>query len=159
MPGKGMTSWHEWWLKMSVGFITSNQNRNDKVSSGGIQGHHHEKIQYHPHKCSKGYADILLSPRRPPSGRLPAVQDNSECPALLANLDHPSPSDQIKTPGKLTCGVILLHDNARPHTANTITALLLKFKWQVLGHPPYSPHLPPCNYAIFGPLKKAPRSK
>ena len=29
--------------------------------------------------------------------RLPAVRDNSECPALLANLDHPSPSDQIVT--------------------------------------------------------------
>ena len=55
---------------------------------------------------------------------------------------------------KLTCGVILLHDNARPHTANTITVLLQKFKWEVLSHPPYSADLSPCDYAIFGPLKK-----
>ena len=53
--------------------------------------------------------------------------------------------------GKLTRGVILLHDNARPHTANTITALLQKFKWEVLGHSPYSPDLSPCDYAILIP--------
>ena len=46
-----------------------------------------------------------------------------------------------KQPGKLIRGVILLHDNARPHTANTITALLQKFKWEILGHPLYSPDL------------------
>ena len=59
-----------------------------------------------------------------------------------------------KWSGKLTRGVILLHDNARPHTANTITALLQKFKWEVLGHPPYSPDLSPCDYIIFYPLKR-----
>ena len=64
-----------------------------------------------------------------------------------------------KRPGKLTRGVILIHDNARPHTTNTITALLQKFNWEVLGHPPYSPHLSPCDYAIFVPLKKAMRGK
>ena len=56
--------------------------------------------------------------------------------------------------GSDTRGVILFHDNARPHTTNTIIALLQKFKWEVLGHPPYSPDLSPCNYVIFGPLKK-----
>ena len=48
---------------------------------------------------------------------------------------------KLKQPGKLTSEVILLHDNAKPHTANTIMALLQKFKWKVLGHPPYSPDL------------------
>ena len=56
-------------------------------------------------------------------------------------------------------GVILLHDNARPHMANPITALLQKFKWEVLGHTPYSPDLSPCDYTIFGPLKKVLRCK
>ena len=60
-----------------------------------------------------------------------------------------------KRPGKLTCGTILFHDNASPHTAHTIMALLQEFKWTVPGHPTYSPDLSPCDYAIFGPLKKA----
>ena len=64
-----------------------------------------------------------------------------------------------KRPGKPTRGVILLHDNARPHTAKTITSLWQKFEWDVLCHPPYSPDLSPCDYAIFGPIKKAPRGK
>ena len=41
-----------------------------------------------------------------------------------------------KWPGMLTRGAILLHDNAGPHMTNTITALLQKFKWEVLGHLP-----------------------
>ena len=32
-------------------------------------------------------------------------------------------------------------------------------KWEVLGQPPYSPDLSPCDYAIFCPLKKALRGK
>ena len=54
---------------------------------------------------------------------------------------------------------VLLHDNARPQMANTITALLHIFKWEVLGHPLYSPDLSPSDYAIFCPLKKALRGK
>ena len=34
-----------------------------------------------------------------------------------------------------------------------------QFKWEVLVHPPYSPELSPCDYAIFDPLKKALRGK
>ena len=59
-----------------------------------------------------------------------------------------------KRPGKLIRGVILLHENARPHTANTNKAPLQKFKWEVLCHSPYSPELSPCDYTIFGPLKR-----
>ena len=55
-----------------------------------------KKIQGHPHKCRKGYADARLWPRRPPSDRLPAAWDNSECSALLAKLDHHTPSNQIE---------------------------------------------------------------
>ena len=66
---------------------------------------------------------------------------------------------KLKRPSKLTRWVILLHDNARPHTANTITPLLQKFKWEVLGHPPYSPEISPCDYANFGPIKKTLRGQ
>ena len=84
MPEKGISSWHEWWMEMSLGVITSNQNRNDKVSSASIQGHQHKK--------------------------------------------NPRLSTQVQ--------------------AKTITALLQKFKLKVLGHPPYTPDLSPCDYSI-----------
>ena len=58
-----------------------------------------------------------------------------------------------KSPSKLTRRVILLHDNAILHTANTITTLLQKFKWKVLVHPPYSPDLSPRLPNFWSPKK------
>jgi len=29
------------------------------------------------------------------------------------------------------------------------------FRWEVLHHSPYSPDLAPCDFHVFGPLKKA----
>jgi len=59
-----------------------------------------------------------------------------------------------KRPGLLTKGVLLLHDNARPHSANQTTATLRSFKWEVLQHPPYSPHFAANDFHLFGPLKQ-----
>jgi len=52
--------------------------------------------------------------------------------------------------------VLLLHDNARPHSANQTTATLRSFKWEVLQYPPYSPDLAPSDFHLFGPLKHHP---
>jgi len=54
----------------------------------------------------------------------------------------------------LSCCVRLLHDNARPHSTHVTTALLVKFKWDILNHPPYSPDLAPSNFHLFLHLKK-----
>ena len=51
-------------------------------------------------------------------------------------------------------GIILLHDNARPHTANMVRDKLHKFIWETLQHLPYNPDLSPCDLYIFGDLKK-----
>ena len=61
---------------------------------------------------------------------------------------------QNKRRGMLTSGVLLLHDNARPHTANVTKALLEGLKWEVLGHPPYSPDLAPSDFHLFLYLKR-----
>lgn len=47
---------------------------------------------------------------------------------------------KVKKPGLLSHGVIVLHDNARLHTATILTVFLKDFKWEVLGYPPYSPY-------------------
>ena len=56
--------------------------------------------------------------------------------------------------GMLSKGVLLLQDNARPHVAKVCKDLLQHFRWEVLHHPPYSPNLSPCDFHVFGPLKK-----
>lgn len=60
---------------------------------------------------------------------------------------------QNKRRGMLTRGVCLLHDNARPHTANATKQLLDSFGWDVLNHPPYSPDLAPSDFHLFTSLK------
>jgi histone-lysine N-methyltransferase SETMAR len=62
---------------------------------------------------------------------------------------------KTKRPGMLSCGVILLHDNARPHSARTTLEKLQQFRWEVLPYPPYSPDVSHCDCHVFGPMKKA----
>jgi transposase len=49
--------------------------------------------------------------------------------------------------------VFFLQDNALPQTAALTMATLLKLKWDVLPHPPYSPDLAPSDYHLLGPMK------
>jgi hypothetical protein len=53
----------------------------------------------------------------------------------------------------LISGVVLLHDNACPHTAASTHALLEHFNWELFEHPPYSPDLALCDYHLFTYLK------
>ena len=54
----------------------------------------------------------------------------------------------------LSRGVCLLHDKARPHSAQVTTALLEKFKLGILDHPPYSPDLTSSDFQLFLHLNK-----
>lgn len=49
---------------------------------------------------------------------------------------------------------LLQHDNAPSHTANITLAKIGSSGIQMVAHPPYSPDLAPCDYAIFPALKK-----
>ncbi len=44
---------------------------------------------------------------------------------------------------------ILLHDNARPHTAKKTKEVINALGWRVLEHPPYSPDLAPSDFYLF----------
>jgi hypothetical protein len=53
----------------------------------------------------------------------------------------------------LTKGVVLLHDNARLHTAARTNVLIKSFSWESFDHPPYSPNLAPGDYSFFTNMK------
>ena len=53
----------------------------------------------------------------------------------------------------LTKGVVLLHDNARSHTAGRTNAFIKLFNWEIFDHPPYSPDLAPSDYHLFAKMK------
>ena len=59
----------------------------------------------------------------------------------------------------LTEGVILLHDNARPHLKTSVVEMLAKWEWEVLAHPPYSPDLSPCDFYLFSAIKEELRGR
>ena len=52
-----------------------------------------------------------------------------------------------------TKGVVLLHDNARPHTVTRTNALIRLFNWEIFDHPSYSPDLSPSDYHLFTKMK------
>ena len=53
------------------------------------------------------------------------------------------PAIRTKRRGLLSSGVLLLHDNARPHTAIHTLQTLVKLGFTALEHPAYSPDLAP----------------
>jgi histone-lysine N-methyltransferase SETMAR len=55
--------------------------------------------------------------------------------------------------GMLSRGVVMLHDNARPHTAAATQDLITTFGWEQFDHPPYSPDLVPSAFHVFLHLK------
>lgn len=61
---------------------------------------------------------------------------------------------QNKRRGMLTSGIVLIHDNARPHTAAVTQRLLQHFQWEIFDHPAYSPDLAPSDYHLFPELKQ-----
>jgi len=51
----------------------------------------------------------------------------------------------------LSCGVVMIHDNTRPHTA--MQNLITTFGWEQFDHPCYSPDLAPSDFHLFLHLK------
>jgi len=60
---------------------------------------------------------------------------------------------QNRRRGKLSEGIWLHDDNARPHTSRQTTELIAQFRWKVVPHPPYSLDLAKSDYHLFPKLK------
>jgi len=71
---------------------------------------------------------------------------------LLKN--HLRPAVKSKLRGILNTGVLLQHDNARPHTARSTVATIQDLSFECLPHPPYSPELAPSDFHVFGQVKQ-----
>ena len=61
---------------------------------------------------------------------------------------------KLEIRGKLSKGLLLLHDNARPHTSAQTMESLRGLNMEILPDPPYSPDLAPSDYYLFGSMKK-----
>jgi histone-lysine N-methyltransferase SETMAR len=64
-----------------------------------------------------------------------------------------------KRKGRLSEGVLSLHDNACRHTVACTLETLRKLKWEVMEHPAHSPDLALSDFHLFGPLKGALRGR
>ncbi|GFU63328.1 histone-lysine N-methyltransferase SETMAR [Trichonephila clavipes] len=56
-------------------------------------------------------------------------------------------------------GVLLLHDNARPHVARVARKTIQQLDWETLCHHPYSPDLASSEYHLFHSLDNHFRGK
>ena len=69
-------------------------------------------------------------------------------------LDRLSAELKIKRPSLVNREkVILLHDNAKPHTAKVTLKKIKELKYEVLPHPPYSCDIAPSDYHLFRSLQ------
>ena len=58
-----------------------------------------------------------------------------------------------KRRGKLSTGVLLLHDNVPAHKSRTSRTAIRKWGFVEINHPPYSPDLAPSDYILIKNLK------
>lgn len=71
-----------------------------------------------------------------------------------SQLDRLEEALRVKRPRLMNRdGVILHHDNAKPHTAKMTLEKIKNLQWEVLTHPPYSPDLAPSDYHLFRSLE------
>ena len=91
----------------------------------------------------------------------PILETYQECETTVTSATYfdilqgeVKPAICSKRRGKLS-KEILLHDNARPHTADHTLETLNQLKWGAMEHPAYSPNLVPSDFHLFGPLKNA----
>jgi len=83
----------------------------------------------------------------PPNQTIDSTKYCSQLAKLKRAVDQKRPELENKK------GVVFHHDNVRPHVSMMTRQKLLRFGWDVLVHPPYSPDLAPSDYHLFRALQ------
>ena len=110
--------------------------------------------------CWKAFVDGVLGLLRAYPWTLYGERCHSnKCQLLNMLRNELRPAIRSKRRERLTQGVLLLHDNARPHTAHPTINTIRQLNWEVLEHTAYSPDLAPSDFRLFGPLKNALRDR
>jgi hypothetical protein len=104
--------------------------------------------------CHKADDNSSMTQDRSTDGAIHEIRDRSNARSALQNTRKNCIGPfRKKGRGILTSCVVLLHDNARPHTAAHTRALLENFNWELFDHPPWSPDPAPSDYCLFTYLK------
>ena len=142
---------------MGPSFCTGKQTPEHGMETSGLTSE--EKIQESTF-CGKSDAHNFLGLTRVNTGTLSGrgtTVNNVRYSEMLST--ELKPAIRTKRRGLLSSGVLLLHENARPHTAIHTLQTLVKLGFTVVEHPAYSPDLAPFDYHLFGPLKDALRGR
>ncbi|GFU43387.1 mariner Mos1 transposase [Trichonephila clavipes] len=102
---------------------------------------------------AQDYGNIVLGLAWCFAGGLNTTRNNDQPRCLLRNSTKLQRAFQNKLRGMLSKGVLLIHDNARPHTSRSTQELIESFDWEVLDHVPYSSDLAPSDFHLFRYLK------
>jgi len=136
------------------GYITTTRRQSNNEWSGGIAAHPAPKKFRVQKSAGKILASIfwdqdgILHIDYLPKGQTIKAEYLS---SLLVQLKGIL---KEKRRGKVTKGVLILHDNARTHRALATQKKLTYLWFQCLDRPPYSPYLAPSDYHLFLELKK-----
>jgi len=84
---------------------------------------------------------------RVPSGTTVTAADYRQFLQKLRRKMHANRPDLLEN------GVLILHDNTRPHLGKDVRELLDGYSWEVLTYPPYKPDMSPPEFDLFPKLK------
>ena len=148
-----MISCRNWWPWMKPGYIAVTQRQSNNQWSGGIAAHptpKNSKCKNSLEKFSSRFFGIKMA-----SSSLIIFQVAKLSTWSITHLCCCNWRTfwRKKLCGKVTKGVLFLHDNAPARQALATQKKLAYLDFQCLDHPRYSPYLAPSDYHLFPGLK------
>ena len=98
---------------------------------------------------------IIRGDRRITIKHLAALLDVGSADKLVHQLEYSKVCFRWVRRHKNANELLILHDDARPHTSLRTRQELTNLQLTVLPHPPYSTDLAPSDFHLFGPMKDA----